>query len=915
VVVEDPPLPPLPPRRFAIRVEIGPVDGPFRTSDIDLISGSVDFTVPAAGGRPGSTRAGDVLLPGDRGLDRPNEARPDVQWICRVTNREDEALVVDIRVFFSLSRRVLVTEIPRSRLTTIFEGALNWLIPVVGVRFNSVQVGLQPEAGEVIGVAPTIVPIEGVDLTGIDIGMTAFRFDIITPDRFFRDCFEDLQRALGDDPDVPGDFVDRMVDAAIRGGRGDLRELAANLWDSGLAGDFERLIVNANFARLDIPTVTPAEGFGSFPDDLVLRAVLTVDSIQADGNIAIGTAEASIDKISVTVDALIGTFSYFDRHPIAKLPDHPLHAEYERQLTTATRTTLLTRFRANVDGFEFDIDADAPGTEVAVETVLAIGDAVNKLPDDETIEDLLEEAGREFLTEQRAVVRERINRVVMEVANRAHALHDIRLHDDDLVIETYEPVPVRQFSLPRIRRDLLEPIDGPMSPEADARLGDIEHIVVVTMENRSFDHMLGYLSHPDPAVQAAGPRPDIDGLTGAEVVPPETGGEGDIPVRPVVDVEFRPDPAHDFASVRAQIAAGAMTGFIGSFGARIRGSEEINASADQRLGDVSRIVTFHRSVDVPMNDYVAAEFMVLDRYFCAFPGGTQPNRICMLAGRTPELTNDEISRDLGYLRVRTLFDALDEARVAWRYYEGDIGFVRMFDRFRVDFERVRPLDEFLRGGSRALAPVTFIDPNFKETPSADGANDDHAPTPVMRGQALLASVIRRVRRSRSWSRAMLVITYDEHGGFYDHVAPPGTPVFAAANPAVASPISRVHPSAATFGVRVPALVVSPRVPRGGARHEIYDHTSITRTIVQRFAPNVLPLMPERVRRARHLGELLASEVRASIRATPTVDASAVAPRRLRLGDETSPIQWGASSPEYGDERILIQTLGIPRTGA
>jgi phospholipase C len=451
-----------------------------------------------------------------------------------------------------------------------------------------------------------------------------------------------------------------------------------------------------------------------------------------------------------------------------------------------------------------------------------------------------------------------------------------------------------------------------MPADADERLSRVDHIVVVTMENRSFDQMLGFLSHPRSAVQPAGPRPDVDGLTGSEQVPlgPNVSGRPVTPTATTED-EFLPDPRHDYYSVALQVGAGGeMDGFIPSFRDLLLDSDDIRVNGP--LDDETRIIRFQPAARVPTYAYLAHEFGVLDRYFCSFPGGTQPNRICMLTGRTPALTNAEITGDIGYLEDQTLFALLDRARVFWRYYEGDIGFIRAFKSYRTDFSRVRQLSEFLgRSRDDPMPSVTFIDPNFKEAPSELPAADDHAPTPVCRGQVLIRDIVARLMESRSWSRTLLIITYDEHGGFYDHVAPPGTEAFAAANPTVAE-IPRVHPDVTRFGVRVPTMLVSPLIDVETVGHRIYDHTSVTRTILQRFVPDLVGYMPERVRRARHFGEVLRDSPRSSVPGQPEFPTGFECDgSQVRFSTPQSGVRYELSRRPADDERVQMQLLGVP----
>jgi phospholipase C len=282
----------------------------------------------------------------------------------------------------------------------------------------------------------------------------------------------------------------------------------------------------------------------------------------------------------------------------------------------------------------------------------------------------------------------------------------------------------------------------------------------------------------------------------------------------------------------------------------------------------------------------------------------------MLTGATPVLRNSEFTENLGYLDMPTLFEQLDARTTTWRYYEGDVGFLRVFDKYRLDFNHLQPLEPFLNG-TGALPDVTFIDPNFKELPSAAPPSDDHAPTPVCRGQALLARILRRLATQPAADResTLLIVTYDEHGGFYDHVAPPGTAAFDALNPTVDRDLPHVHPQAFTYGVRVPTFLASPYIDRGVPSRNIYDHTAITRTILQRFAPTKLQYMPERVRRSRHFGELLLPAPRTSIRNPPTARQAGCRTSQLAMSGPASPVFYDRIVTAADDERVSLQRLG------
>ncbi|HET6696229.1 MAG TPA: alkaline phosphatase family protein, partial [Gaiellaceae bacterium] len=161
------------------------------------------------------------------------------------------------------------------------------------------------------------------------------------------------------------------------------------------------------------------------------------------------------------------------------------------------------------------------------------------------------------------------------------------------------------------------------------------------------------------------------------------------------------------------------------------------------------------------------------------------------------------------------------------------------------FERRTFLDDAREGD---LPAVSWIDPNFVDFRlfGPPGSNDDHPPSPPMAGQELVLNLLTAVMRSPAWKKSLLVITYDEHGGFYDHVDPREFPA------------ADDRPAMRRYGVRVPALVVSPFVERG-VSHVVYDHTSIIKTILMRFCKRpgaAARSMGARVAAANHLGSLL-----------------------------------------------------------
>ncbi len=375
-------------------------------------------------------------------------------------------------------------------------------------------------------------------------------------------------------------------------------------------------------------------------------------------------------------------------------------------------------------------------------------------------------------------------------------------------------------------------------------LAKIDHFVVLMLENRSFDHFLGYLSHPDGRG-----RDDVDGLTDATAV-----RHGDRLVEPfhLGDTYFRPGPKHDFEAVREQLAT--EDGYLVNFAKVVK-------------GDPRPIMGFYTQDELPLLDHLADQFCVCDRWFCSFPGDTWVNRVFSLCGTSHRL-HQGIPLFDGESFVRQLDGVVD-----WRWYRHDpvVSGLRLVDgHYRVGhgehFRRIDRLEGDL--GAADFPSVTWIEPAFR---ALDGMlpgppNDDHPPCDIRHGQQLIRRVYGALRASRHFAKMALIVLYDEHGGFYDHVPPPAAP--------------GERPEFRRLGPRVPAIVCSPWVRRGSVSSTVFDHTSIIRTLLERFRPDAIARMPERVQRANHLGDLFGEAAArtdfGALPDAPPVDAAAAA---------------------------------------
>lgn len=372
------------------------------------------------------------------------------------------------------------------------------------------------------------------------------------------------------------------------------------------------------------------------------------------------------------------------------------------------------------------------------------------------------------------------------------------------------------------------------------QLNQIEHIVVLMMENRSFDHMLGYLSHPVEGRL----RTDVDGLTGNELN--EYGGTP-YPPRRMASAILNDDPCHEWECVKKQLD-GPNGGFIESYGTVAAKNPEF-------------IMNYFNASDVPVYDHLAREFSISDRWFCSIPGPTQPNRAYALAGTSESIKTNFTPQQLalgGGWTAPTIFQYLPN-NVSWRYYSHDIAGLRFFKKYRAALvPQIDKIDKFVTAAAQGALPnVAWIDPDYGIGIYPGSPNDDHPPHDMRHGQNLVSKVYNALLNSPQWSKTLLVVVYDEHGGFFDHVSPRQfTPVDS-------------DPEFAQYGPRVPAFLVSPWVKRGAAygsdSHNrqppevLFDHTSILRTILRRFCTpegGTTPSMTPRVAAANDLSVFL-----------------------------------------------------------
>ena len=378
---------------------------------------------------------------------------------------------------------------------------------------------------------------------------------------------------------------------------------------------------------------------------------------------------------------------------------------------------------------------------------------------------------------------------------------------------------------------------------APGKLANIDHIVVLTQENRSFDHMLGYLSLPFE--KGGMNRKDVDGLKGGEFN--MFNGRKIQSFRLAAgDTIFSPGPPNDSERVAVQVDGGKMDGFV-------------HAQADEcGPATAHRVMGYHAADNVPTYDSLARDFAICHRWFAPHPGPTFPNRFYELTGRPNidswgawEYAN---SGPLRPVLTDTIFDHLSEREVSWTYFEHFYCFLRFFERHTFDSQNVVSFDDPKRGfaalaKSGNLPSVSFVDPHFVDYPPDSFC--DEPPSDLRNSQPFIRTLVETLVASPKWEKTLLIIIYDEHGGFYDHVPP--------------VPAVKVSPEMLpTTGVRVPCFVISPWVKGStvfGSDTLHFDHTSILKTIARRFMSNSPPFMGARYAAAHDLSEILDAQIR------------------------------------------------------
>jgi len=323
--------------------------------------------------------------------------------------------------------------------------------------------------------------------------------------------------------------------------------------------------------------------------------------------------------------------------------------------------------------------------------------------------------------------------------------------------------------------------------DSAAEVGRIDHVVILCMENRSYDHYFGArsLEEGEPS----------EGLTGDEVNYDSSGvphSPRRLPEACIVD------PAHGWDDCHEQHNEGANDKFV-----------EVH---ETRTGEqTSYVMDYLNREDLPISYALADAGCLPDQWFCSVLGPTWPNRLYLLCGTSEGMQNNDWSR--APFTTASIMRKLEEVGLDWRCYYGDAPFMAFHTE--ATFDKMGDHDDFVEACQQGtLPPVTFVDPAFTLA-------DDHPPHHHMMGQLTIGQIYQALAESPLWERCLFIITYDEHGGFHDHVSPPA--------------VSDDHAAEGftTAGFRVPALVLGPWVKQG-VISDVLDNASVLTYLCERF---------------------------------------------------------------------------------
>lgn len=381
---------------------------------------------------------------------------------------------------------------------------------------------------------------------------------------------------------------------------------------------------------------------------------------------------------------------------------------------------------------------------------------------------------------------------------------------------------------------------------------NLKHVVVLMMENRSFDHMLGGLKARDPR---------INGLNGNESNPDTTGARVTVAPKAAFEGQLDHDPDHHFPGVDLQLFGGVppgpgrpqtptMDGFVKSYYTQASGVKASRA-----------IMNYFAPSKLPVLTTLATEYALFNGWFSSIPGPTICNRAFAHYGTS----FGQVGMDMFYLRdpIPSVYERLAAGGQTGRiyYYDQQSSTMEVINLLQKQPALFGNYDQFVGDCQNDRLPAySFIEPNYSDHPGPGGgqilASDQHPDHTVQAGEQFIAMVYNAIRTTPVWEKTALLIVYDEHGGLFDHMPPPTCLADGYTASAADTGVAGLPFAFDRLGIRVPAVLVSPYVARGTvvAGPEVpngttYEHACIPGTVTNFFLPNYAGLRTPREKAA------------------------------------------------------------------
>lgn len=399
----------------------------------------------------------------------------------------------------------------------------------------------------------------------------------------------------------------------------------------------------------------------------------------------------------------------------------------------------------------------------------------------------------------------------------------------------------------------------------------LKHIVVLMMENRSFDHMLGGLSLEMNG--GAKKYPGVAGLTGNETNPDSQGAVVKIQGGAKFQSQLDPDPDHHFPGVHLQLYNGQPAG--PNRVATMQGFVKDYFSQTKDVGKSHNIMTYFNPSDLPVLTTLATEYALFNGWFSAIPGPTICNRAFAHYGTS----FGQVDMDIFYIldnTIQSIYARMVQAGHTAKiyYYDQQSSTMEIVNILKNQPQIFATFDQFISDcASNQLPEYSFVEPCYNDHPGADGgqilASDQHPDHNVREGERFIGTVYNAIRTNpQLWQSTALLIVYDEHGGIYDHVAPPNCTPDGYVASADATQVGETF-AFDRLGIRVPAVLVSPWIVRGtiipgteaGAKAQIFEHACIPATVTSFFLNGDAKRTP-REQKANTFHDLLTDTMRA-----------------------------------------------------